>query len=264
MKEGLMGSRLAGKVAVITGGARGIGAAAARLFVEEGASVVLADILHDDGRSLATELKAVGGKAEFVHCDVTNAEDVSNVMSTAVRLYGKLDTLFNNAGIVEPETADIANCSEEVFDRVIAVNLRGNFLGLKYAAAKMLESGGGSIINTASVTGLVGVPGMCAYAASKGGVLALTKTAAMDYALQGIRVNAIVPGGVVTQIGEGRMAQLDPDVRAAAQERLVAMQPIGRFAQPEEIAPLVLFLASDESAMVTGAVYPIDGGWTAQ
>jgi len=259
-----MGNRLAGKVAVITGGARGIGAATARLFVREGASVVLADILDDEGRRLAAELKAVGGKAEFVHCDVTKADDVRSVMSGAVRLYGKLDILFNNAGIVEPETADVANCSEEVFDRVIAINLKGNFLGLKYAAAEMLESGGGSIINTTSVTSLVGVPGMCAYAASKGGVLALTKTAALDYARQGIRVNAIVPGGVDTQIGEGRMTQLDPEMRVAAREMLVAMQPIGRFAQPEEIAPLVLFLASDESAIVTGAVYPIDGGWTAQ
>jgi NAD(P)-dependent dehydrogenase (short-subunit alcohol dehydrogenase family) len=259
-----MGNRLAGKVAVITGGARGMGEATARLFVREGANVVLADILEDEGRRLAAELKAVGGKAEFVHCDVTNPEDVRNVMSSAVRLYGKLDILFNNAGIVEPETADVASCSEEVFDRVIAVNLKGNFLGLKYAVAVMLESGGGSIINTASVTGLVGVPGMCAYAASKGGILALTKTAALDYALQGIRVNAIVPGGVDTQIGEARMAQLDSEMREAARQGLVAMQPIGRFAQPEEIAPLVLFLASDESAIVTGAVYPIDGGWTAQ
>ena len=235
----------------------------ATLFVREGARVVLADILDNEGRRLVAELKAVGGGAEFVHCDVSKAEDVRSVMSSAVRLYGKLDILFNNAGIVEPESADVASCSEQVFDEVMAVNLRGNFLGLKYAAAEMLKSGGGSVINTASAASLVGVPGACAYSASKGGILAFTKTAALDYALQGIRVNAIVPGGVNTRIAE-RRAQLDTNAREVERQRFVAMQPIGRFAEPEEIAPLVLFLAWDESSMATGSVYPIDGGWTAQ
>jgi NAD(P)-dependent dehydrogenase (short-subunit alcohol dehydrogenase family) len=258
-----MSNRLLGKVAVITGGSRGIGAATARFFVKEGASVVLADTREDEGKELAAELKAAGGKTEFVRCDVTKSEDVRNVMSATVRVYGKLNVLFNNAGIVEPQTVDVANCPEEVFDKVIAVNLKGNFLGIKYAVPEMLKSGGGSIINTGSVLSLVGVAGMSAYGASKGGIAALTRVAALDYASQGIRVNCIVPGGVDTQIGEERVVEVPPEVREEAQRAFVAQMPVGRFAQPEEIAPLVVFLASDESIMVTGTICPIDGGWTA-
>jgi len=258
-----MAERLAGKVAVITGAARGIGAATARLFAQEGASVVLADVLEEQGKEVATEIKKAGGKAEFVRCDVTNSDDVKNAISTAVRLYGKLDVLFNNAGIWGV-MADLANYPEEVFDRVIATNLKGYFMGLKHAIPEMLKSGGGSIINTASILGMVGLPQVAGYAAAKGGIIALTRVAALECATQGIRVNAICPGGVDTPMIAEQVASLPAELQEVAKQALVGMQPIGRFAQPEEIASLVLFLASNESSIITGAIYPIDGAWTAQ
>ena len=253
-----MTGRLAGKVAVITGAAGGIGTASARLFAQEGASVVLADVLDEQGKEVAAEINKAGGKAEFVHCDVTKSDEVKNAINTAVRLYGKLDVLFNNAGI-RGETADLANYPEEAFDQVISINLKGYFLGLKHAIPEMLKSGGGSVINTASVLGMVGVPGMTGYGAAKGGVVALTRVAALEYARQGIRVNAIAPGAVDTPMTRGSVAGI-PDL----QQAMVMMEPVGRLAQPEEIASLVLFLASDESSFVTGALYPVDGGWTIQ
>lgn len=258
-----MAERLAGKVAVITGAARGIGAATARLFAQEGASVVLADVLEEQGKEVAAEIKKAGGKAEFVRCDVTNSDDVKNAISTAVRLYGKLDVLFNNAGIMGV-MAEITNYPEDVFDRVIATNLKGYFLGLKHAIPEMLKSGGGSIINTASILGLVGLPQVAGYAAAKGGIVALTRVAALECATQGIRVNAICPGGVDTPMIAEQVASLPAGLQEVGKQALVTMQPIGRFAQPEEIALLVLFLASDESSIITGAIYPIDGAWTAQ
>ena len=253
-----MAERLAGKVAVITGAARGIGAATARLFAKEGASVVLADVLDEQGKEVAAEIKKAGGKAEFVHCDVTNSADVKNAITTAVRLYGKLDVLFNNAGIVGV-TTDLANYPEEDFDQVISVNLKSCFLGLKHAIPEMIKSGSGSIINTASILGIVGLPWMAGYGAAKGGIVALTRVAALECANQGIRVNAIAPGGVDTTMIQEQVGGL-PE----AYQALVQMEPLGRFAQPEEIASLVLFLASDESSFITGAIYPIDGGWTAR
>jgi NAD(P)-dependent dehydrogenase (short-subunit alcohol dehydrogenase family) len=156
----------------------------------------------------------------------------------------------------------LADTPEEVFDKVIAVNLKGYFWGIKYAVPEMLKSGGGSIINTASHLALVGLPQMGAYCASKHGVAGLTKAAALDYGLRGIRVNAIAPGGTNTQIGEESTAKLSTEEQEALFKGYLSQMPVGRFAEPEEIAPLVLFLASDESAMITGAIYSIDGGWT--
>jgi len=252
-----MAERLAGKVALVTGAARGIGAATARLFAQEGASVVLVDVLEEQGKQVAAEINKAGGKAEFVYCDVTKSDDVKNAISTAVRLYGKLDVLFNNAGI-QGVTADLANYPEEDFDRVISINLKGYFLGLKHAIPEMLKSGSGSIINTASILGVVGLPWLAGYSAAKGGVIALTRVAALECANQGIRVNAIAPGVVDTAMA--REFAGEPE----AYEAMVQMQPVGRFAQPEEIASLVLLLASDESSFITGAVYTIDGGWTSR
>ena len=257
--------RLDGKAAVITGGAGGIGEATARLFVNEGAGVVIADIKEQEGQKVAAELKAMGGRAEFIRCDVTKSGEMKDVMSTAVRLFGRLDILFNNAGIISPSRWDIASCPEEVFDRVMAINIKGLFLGIKHAVPEMIRSGGGSIINTGSMASLVGVAGTGPYCVSKGAVLSLTRVAALDYGRHGIRVNAIAPGVVDTPIyGTGSMKDLSPAERNEMYNAYVAMHPIPRVIQPEDVAYLVLFLASDESSMITGAVYPIDGGATAQ
>ncbi len=253
--------RLQGKSAVITGGSRGIGAATARLFVKEGAGVVIADILEEDGKLLADELKAAGGKTEFVRCDVTKSDEVKNIMTTAVRSFGKLDILFNNAGITQ-EPTDIANCSEETYDRVMSINTKGCFLGIKHAVPEMLKTGGGSIINTGSTMSVVAIPYASAYCVSKHAVVGLTRLAALDYADKGIRVNVILPGVVDTPIHHQFGQEISPEELEANMKELLSRQPISRMISPDEISPMVLFLASDESCMCTGGIYPVDGGWT--
>jgi len=249
--------RLDGKVAVITGAASGIGRATALLFADEGAKVVVADWDEAKGRRVAAEISGGGGSSTFVKVDVSKPEDVQAMVGTAVDAYGRLDVLFNNAGI-EGETAPTADCSLENWERVIAINLKGVFLGMKYGIAAMLNSGGGSIINNASVAGLVGFPGIPAYSASKGGVIQLTKTAALEYAKQGIRVNVICPGVIWTPMVE-RFVAPSEEVR----KTLEAAEPIGRFGQPEEVARLALFLACDDSSFCTGAPFVVDGGFVA-
>jgi NAD(P)-dependent dehydrogenase (short-subunit alcohol dehydrogenase family) len=248
--------KLDGKVAVITGAASGIGRATALLFAEEGAKVVVADWDEAKGRKTAEEIRAAGGEATFVRVDVSRPEDVQAMVETAVRDYGRLDVIFNNAG-VEGEQAPTADCTLDNWERVININLRGVFLGMKYAIPHMLN-GGGVIINNASVAGLVGFRGIPAYCASKGGVIQLTRAAALEYAPQGIRVNAICPGVIWTPMVE-RFASTSDEARAA----LEAMEPIGRFGQPEEVARLALFLASDDSSFCTGAPFIVDGGFVA-
>ena len=232
--------KLEGKVAIVTGAASGIGRASALLFAEEGARVVVADWDAAKGEEVAREVKGKGGEAKFVKVDVSRAEDVQVMVTTAVESYGRLDVLFNNAG-VEGEQAPTADCTLENFDRVIAINLRGVFLGMKYGIAAMLKTGGGSIINNASVAGLVGFTGIPAYSASKGGVIQLTKTAALEYAKEHVRVNAICPGVIWTPMVE-RFTSAGEEVRRA----LEAMEPVGRFGTAEEVARLALFLASED------------------
>lgn len=241
----------------ITGAASGIGAATARLFAREGAKVVVADVMVEQGEKVVSEIRSDGGEATFVRCDVTNPDDVKAAIDLAVRTYGRLDVLHNNAGIEGPQ-AETANYPESDFERVINVNLKGVYFGLKYGVQAMLANGGGSIINTASVAGLVGFPGLLAYNASKGAVIQMTRTAALEYAKQGIRINAIAPGVIETPMVQRLLA-----VQPEAYDSFLALEPIGRFATPEEVAQVALFLASDDSSFVTGSVSIVDGGLTA-
>ncbi len=247
--------RAAGKVALISGGARGIGAACARIMAREGAAVVLGDVLEEEGRQTAAEIAEAGGRALFAPLDVTSEEDWLRVVYAAVTSYGKLDVLVNNAGI--SNRAVLEETSIEAWDRVMAVNAKGVFLGTKAAIPEMRRAGGGSIINISSIYGLVGSEGSDAYHASKGAVRLFTKATAIQYAGDGIRVNSVHPGFVDTLLTSQFHAS--PGVR----ENRLSRTPAGRLGVPEDIAPGILYLASDESSFVTGSELVIDGGMTA-
>ena len=244
-----MAGRLAGKVAVVTGAGSGMGAATARLFAAEGAKVVLGDITGKQDQVAAE----IGGDARSITVDVSRAADVQAMLKLAMDSFGRLDVIYNNAGIQGPITPT-AEYEEDDFDRVIAVNLKGVYLGVKYAIPLMLRTGGGSIINTSSMAALVAFPGMVGYCASKGGVSMLTKLVAAEYADQGVRVNAILPGAINT----GMTQSMPKDYIDGA----VAATLMGRIGTPDEIAYLALFLASDESSFITGTLTPVDGGYT--
>lgn len=244
-----MSGRLDGKVAIITGAASGIGAATARRFHAEGAKVVLADITGNQ-EAIAKEL---GDGALSVETDVSRGESVAAVVAAAVDTFGKLDVLHNNAGI-DGALHPVGEMPEDAWDAVQAVNLRGVFLGIRYAIPEMLKTGGGSIINTASMAATVAFPTMASYCAAKGGVVMLTKTAAAEYAAQGIRVNSISPGTIQTGITDSLPADM---INA-----IIDRNPVGRIADPSEVASLAVFLASDESRFITGADHLIDGGYT--
>lgn len=255
-----MTDRLARKIALITGAGSGMGAAAAKLFAREGARVAVNDVT-DAGEATAASIKEAGGTAIFVRADVTQAADVERMVAAVVDAFGGLDVLYNNAGIGPPEDAAIHELPEAVWDRVMAVNVRGMYLCCQYGirAIRARQNRGASIINTASIAGLVGnstVPST-AYTVSKGAVMALTKQVAVSYAADGIRCNAMCPGPIETPILTPFFAQ--PGVRKRFEDRI----PIGRLGQPEDVANLALFLASDESSFITGALIPIDGGITA-
>ncbi len=253
-----MGIRLAGKVCIITGAGSGIGREAAILFAQEGGKVVVADVNVAGGEETVRLIREAGGEAIFVRTDVTEAAEVEALVRTAEDTYGKLDVMFNNAGIFPDEDGSVVDTPEEVWDRVMAVNLKGVFLGCKYAIPAMLRAGGGSIINTASFVALMGaaVP-QIAYTASKGGVLAMTREIAIEFARKNIRANALCPGPVDTPLLRSILS--DP---AKRQRRLVHI-PMGRFAQAREVAQAALFLASDESSYVTATAFLVDGGITA-
>lgn len=246
-----------GRVSVVTGAAHGIGRATALAFGRAGASVVVSD--HgESGALVAEDIRAAGGRAAFVRADVSSVEDVERLMREAEQQFGRIDCLFNNAGI-EGEQALTAEASIENWHRVIAVNLSGVFYGMKFALPALLRAGGGVIVNNASVAGLVGFAGIPAYAASKGGVVQLTRSVALEYATQGIRVNCICPGVIDTPMVE-RFTQGN----AAAHQAMAGMQPVGRMGRPEEIADTVLYLCSDAASFITGAVIPVDGGYVAR
>jgi 3alpha(or 20beta)-hydroxysteroid dehydrogenase len=243
--------RMEGKVALVSGSARGQGAAEARLFVQEGARVVVSDVLDDEGRALAEEL---GDAATYVHLDVTSEADWTAAVEQAERNFGRLNVLVNNAGIGIPPHP-LLDATTEGHHRTIDVNLHGVWLGMRAAAPAMLRAGGGSIVNISSIDGLVGVAGMASYTASKFAVTGLTKSAALEWGRDGIRVNSVHPGVISSPMVD----QAPPDVRARLQQYL-DHQPLPRMGTPEEVALLVLFLASDESSYCTGSEFVIDGG----
>jgi NAD(P)-dependent dehydrogenase (short-subunit alcohol dehydrogenase family) len=249
--------RLAGKVALISGGARGMGAAEARLFAREGARVVIGDIRETEGKTVADDIATAGGEAAFVRLDVTSEEDWQQAVKVAASRFGKLNVLVNNAGI--GGGSRIEDTTVEAWDRVMDINAKGVFLGTKAAIPAMRRAGGGSIVNISSQLGLVGMAESSPqYQASKGAVRLLTKTTALQYAGDGIRANSVHPGPILTPMTEQRRA--DP----AHYARMLSRIPLGRYGEAEEVAYAVLYLASDESAFVTGSELVIDGGWTAQ
>jgi NAD(P)-dependent dehydrogenase (short-subunit alcohol dehydrogenase family) len=247
--------RLKGKVAVITGAGSGIGRATAQLFAREGARVVVADLEEEAGRETQRGITAGGGEAVAVKTDVSRADQVEMLIQKTVAEFGALDILHNNAG-VSGGRHFVAETTEEYWDRVISVNLKGVFLCSKYAVLEMLKKGGGVIINTASSFGLVGLPGNAAYSAAKGGVIQLTKSMALEYAPNHIRVNCICAGWIDTPFNQNLDDQI---IHWALKET-----PLGRWGQPEEVARAALYLASEESSFVTGTTLTIDGGWTAK
>jgi len=247
-----------GKVALVTGGGSGIGRATALTFAREGAKVVVADVVIDGGEETVRLIKAAGGEAIFIKTDVSKAAEIEAMVQTAISTYGRLDCAHNNAGI-EGATGRTADYTEENWDRVISINLTGVWLCMKYEIPQMLKQGGGAIVNTASDAGLLGVPQMPAYVASKHGVVGLTKTAALEYAKSGIRVNAVCPGVINTPMVARITSQ-----RPGRAERMAAAEPVGRMGKPEEIAEAVVWLCSDAASFVTGLPMSVDGGIAAQ
>ncbi len=251
-------ARLDGKVALITGAGNGMGQVASRLFASEGARIVVADFSETGGAETVAAVEAAGGEAAFVKVDVANAEQVEAMVAFAMKTYGSLDVLYNNAGIFPADDGGATETPEPTWDRVMEVNLKGVWLGCKYGIPAMLESGGGSIVNVASFVALMGAAtAQIAYTASKGGVLAMTREIAVEYGRQGIRANSLCPGPVSTPMLEELMS--DP----ARKARRVVHIPMGRLGQAEELAKAALFLASDDSSYMTGAQLVIDGGITA-
>jgi NAD(P)-dependent dehydrogenase (short-subunit alcohol dehydrogenase family) len=253
-----MAGQLEGRVALVTGAASGIGRAAALAFARHGAKVVVSDVAGDGGKETVASIEASGREAIFVRADVSLAHDAAELVQTTVETYGRLDCAHNNAGI-DGRGFKPHEYPEDLWDRVMAINLKGVWLCLKYEVEQMLRQGGGAIVNTASVAGLIGVPNACGYVASKHGVVGLTKSAALAYARKGIRVNAVCPGFVRTPMAEALIAERPPGYEAA----MVASEPVGRLGTPEEVAEFVVWLCTDAASFVTGAALSVDGGYVA-
>ena len=248
--------KLEGKVALVTGAAMGIGRSTAVLLAKEGARVVLADIDEQNAKESSRQIEEAGGQAYFVRTDVSKSEDVEAAVNAAVETFGGIDVLHNNAAVALGET--VVDTTDELWNRVLDVNLGGIYRGCKYAIPHMIQNGGGSIINSSSVQALRGFAGWAAYAASKGGIISLTQQVALEYAKHNIRVNSIAPGTIMTPMNEKLFEEAeDPESLTETWNR---MHPIGRFGQPEEVAEAILFLASDASSFVTGHCLVVDGG----
>jgi NAD(P)-dependent dehydrogenase (short-subunit alcohol dehydrogenase family) len=254
-----MDGMLESKTAMITGGGRGIGRAAALLFAREGARVMVADVSADSARETVSLINAAGGHAQSFTGDMTKPDDVADLVSATIQAFGRLDCAFNNAGVSGPQVGaaglKTADWPEEAFDRMVEVNLKAVWLCMRAELRQMVKQGGGAIVNTASIAGLVGLPTSSIYVAAKHGVIGLTKTAAIEYVTDGIRVNAVAPGYIETDMTKDAMARRG--------EQIMAATPMRRMGQPVEIAEMVCWLCSDRATYVTGAAYNVDGGYVA-
>lgn len=251
-----------GLVALVTGSGAGIGRATAVKFAEEGAKVVVSDVNAGGGEETVSVIGRAGGEATFLPCDISRPNDVEALVRGTVARYGKLDCACNNAGI-EGRIVPFAEQTIDTFDRVISVNLRGTFLCLKAEISEMAKTGGGAIVNLASVAGLVGFPGLSPYVASKHAVNGLTKNAALEYGKQGIRVNSVCPGGIDTRMLDSLAEQATGGTQTT-REMMNPYHPIGRIGEPKEVAELIVWLCSPRASFVTGANIPVDGGFVAQ
>ncbi|QLH80112.1 glucose 1-dehydrogenase [Halosimplex pelagicum] len=247
-----------GKTAIVTGASGGIGEAAAKRFAEAGASVVVADLKVEEGEATVADIEEAGGQATFVETDVSDPRDAGAMVDVAVDAYGGLDFAFNNAG-VEGEREATSDQSVDNFERVVDINLKGVFLGMRTEIPVMLDSGGGAVVNTSSIAGQLGFPEISPYVASKFGVIGLTKTAALEYSGEGVRVNAVCPGVIDTPMVQ-QSREEDPEMM----EQTEAATPIGRLGEPEEIGDAAVWLCSDEASFVTGEAMTVDGGYTSQ
>ena len=248
---------LIGKVAIVTGGSSGIGKATAIAFAREGAKVVVASRREKEGQETVKQVQSAGSEGFFIKTDVSKETDVSAMVEKTIATYGHLDYAFNNAGIEQIPTP-LVEQTEETFDQVMDINVKGVWLCMKHQIPQMLVSGGGAIVNMSSIAGIIGAPGLPIYVASKHAVLGLTKSVALEYAKEGIRINAVCPGMIETDLLDRAFANQE------VKERLIAMHPIGRVGKPEEIAEAVVWLCSDKASFVTGQSLPLDGGYVAQ
>lgn len=251
-----------GKVVIVTGGANGIGRATCFEFARAGASIVVVDINADDAQATADAIRTEGGDALAVRADVSQSADVQAYVKAATDAYGRIDVLVNNAGISGP-FAHLADYPEDRFERVLRINIMGTFMGIKYVLPVMLAQGAGAIINTASVAGVVGAPGLGAYSASKHAIVSLTRTAAGEVGRKGVRVNAVCPGPTQTDLIDSLHASINPQDPDSVRAFNVGRNPMGRYGEPEEVAKVILFLASDAASYVNGVAWLIDGGRTA-
>jgi NAD(P)-dependent dehydrogenase (short-subunit alcohol dehydrogenase family) len=250
---------ISGKVAIVTGGSAGIGRATAVAFAQQGAKVVVASRREKESQETLDLIRAAGGEGIFIQTDIAVPSDVEGLINATVEIYGRVDIACNNAGVLGP-MQPLADTSDDQLDWLINVNLKGTWLCMKYQIRQMLRQGGGAIVNIASIAGLVGIAGGSAYVASKHGVVGMTKSAALDYAKAGIRINAICPAGVLTDMVGKDYLLRTPEALAA----IDAMHPIGRIARPEEIGPAAVWLCSEHAGFITGVAMPVDGGWTMQ
>jgi NAD(P)-dependent dehydrogenase (short-subunit alcohol dehydrogenase family) len=259
-EEGAVALKRSGRVALVTGAASGIGRASARAFADDGARVVVADVAAEQARETVDLIEAAGGEAIYVPADVSRRGDVERLIAATIETFGRLDCAHNNAGIEgnAPAGTEFHDYPDEQWDRVLSINLKGVWLCMQLEIAQMLAQGGGAIVNTASIAGLVGGFGG-AYSAAKHGVVGLTKVAALEYATRGIRVNAVCPGGIRTPMLERVFAR-----RPQTEQQFVAGEPVGRLGTPEEIAAAVVWLSSDAASFLTGVALPVDGGWVAR